>query len=128
MSNQQTLQQKRAQNAWEAVEAVDKQSFKEYYGSLVRGLPAMIQTNGLAHTLAFLKSKGKAHHQSAYDTLGAWVISQLKQPDKQDLLTYLLECQTNDYRRATTEALAYLQWLKRFVEAKGWKNEDGDRS
>ena len=34
---------------------------------------------------------------------------------------------TSDYRRATTEALAYLVWLKRFTEAKGWGDEGSSR-
>lgn len=131
MTQQQTLQQKRAAHAWNAVEQVDKQSFKKDYGSLVRGLPSMIQTDGLAHTLAFLKAKGKdkkeseSHHLSAYRTVSQWVLSELGKSG--DLLETLLQCSTNDYRRATSEALAYLHWLKRFVEAKGWKNENGDR-
>jgi CRISPR-associated protein Cmr5 len=125
MTQQQTLQQKRAAHAWSAVEQVDRKSFKKDYGSLVRGLPAMIQTDGLSHTLAFLKAKGKDHHKSAYGTLSQWVMSEIGKDG--DLLEHLLSCGTNEYRRATSEALAYLHWLKRFVEAKGWKNETGDR-
>ncbi|MDW8172388.1 MAG: type III-B CRISPR module-associated protein Cmr5 [Anaerolineae bacterium] len=125
MTQQQTLQQRRAAHAWEAVEQVDKKSFKKDYGSLVRSLPAMIQTDGLAHTLAFLNAKGKEHHKSAYNTVSQWVMSQLGKSG--NLLEALLEFSTNDYRRATSEALAYLHWLKRFVEAKGWKNENGDK-
>lgn len=122
MSQQQTLQQKRASHAWHAVEEVDKKSYKKDYGSLVRGLPAMIQTDGLAHTLAFLKAKGKDHHVSAYGTISRWVLGELGK-GQGDLLEHLLNCSTIDYRRATSEALAYLQWLKRFVEARGWKSE-----
>jgi CRISPR-associated protein Cmr5 len=123
MTNQQTLQQERASHAWEAVEVVDrKKSIQKEYGSVVRGLPAMIQTDGLAHTLAFLKAKGKEHHLSAYNAVSTWVMQHMNQTG--DLLEFLLKCSTNEYRQATTEALAYLHWLKRFVEAKGWKSED----
>ncbi len=125
MSQQKTLQQKRASHAWEEVEQIEGTSFKKDFGSLVRGLPAMIQTDGLAHTLAFLKAKGKDHHNKAHDIVGRWVLGQKDQ--KGDLLLYLLSCDTTEYRRTTTEAMAYLHWLKRFVEAKGWKNdENGD--
>jgi CRISPR-associated protein Cmr5 len=126
MARQQTLQQERASHAWQAVENVDTKSFKKEYGSLVRGLPAMIQTDGLAHTLAFLKAKGKEHHLSAYQTISSWALRQDKQ--KGDLILHLLNCETNEYRRIANETLAYLQWLKRFVEAKGWKSdENGDK-
>jgi CRISPR-associated protein Cmr5 len=122
MTQQQTLQQKRAAQAWKDVEGVDKESYKKEYGSLVRGLPAMIQTDGLAHTLAFLKAKGKGdpnQHTKAYQHVSASVLE-----GKPDLLEHLLSCDTSEYRRLTVEALAYLHWLKRFVEAKGWNKDD----
>jgi CRISPR/Cas system CMR-associated protein Cmr5 small subunit len=41
------------------------------------------------------------------------------------MLEWLLKQSTTEYRRATAETLAYLSWLKRFAEAKGWQDEDG---
>lgn len=121
-TQQQTLQQQRAAHAWQQVEKV-AQSDKEY-GSLVRGLPAMIQHDGLAPTLAFLKAKGKnkedTHYCRAYKQLSDWVKSQISfGKNSDDLLECLINNGSTTYRHATTEALAYLSWLKRFVEAKG---------
>lgn len=121
-TQQQTLQQQRAAHAWGQVEKV-AQSDKEY-GSLVRGLPAMIQHDGLAPTLAFLKAKDKgkqsSHHWTAYKQLSDWVKSQITfEAESDDLLECLVKNSSTTYRHATTEALAYLSWLKRFVEAKG---------
>ncbi|MCS7071206.1 MAG: type III-B CRISPR module-associated protein Cmr5, partial [Anaerolinea sp.] len=123
---QQTLQQRRAAHAWNAVEDVQKNHSKDKgkYGSLMRGLPALIQTDGLGQTLAFLmaKSKSEASHGIAFKQISDWVTQELKAQDT-DLFQYLLKSSTAVYRQATTETLAYLQWIKRFVEAKGWKSE-----
>ncbi|KAB2903554.1 MAG: type III-B CRISPR module-associated protein Cmr5 [Anaerolineae bacterium] len=121
-TQQQTLQQQRAAHAWQQVETV-AQSDKEY-GPLVRSLPAMIQHDGLAPTLAFLKAKDKnkqnTHHWRAYEQLSDWVKSQISfEANSDDLLECLIKNNSTTYRHATTEALAYLSWLKRFVEAKG---------
>jgi CRISPR-associated protein Cmr5 len=122
---QQTLQQKRAASAWQIIGQVPEAKHNEYV-SLLRGLPALIQTDGLGQTLAFLLAKGKGStnaHQFAYDHLSKWVTEQLGAPS-QDLLPFILEVDTATYRRATTEALAYLHWIKRFAEAKGGKSEE----
>lgn len=122
-TQQQTLQQQRAAHAWEQVEQIDRKfRDKKEYGSLVRGLPAMIQHDGLAPTLAFLKAKAKNkkdnHHWEAYNQVAEWVTGQLGLEG--DLLEYLIKHDSTIYRYATAEALAYLSWLKRFAEAKGF--------
>jgi len=126
-TSQQTLQQRRARSAYQQVESLSAKSHRAEYGSLIRGLPAMIQTDGLGQSLAFLKAKGKQHHEDAYQHLQNW----LSQPEqfgfKGELLQWLLEQDTSTYRQVTAEALAYLVWLKRFVEAKGWKAKDNGR-
>jgi CRISPR-associated protein Cmr5 len=126
-TQQQTLQQQRAAHAWQQVEQADgelKGQTRKEYGSLVRGLPAMIQHDGLAPTLAFLKAKDKnkqnTHHWRAYEQLSDWVKSQVTfEVKSNDLLECLIKNGSKTYRHATTEALAYLSWLKRFAEAKG---------
>ena len=90
------------------------------YGSVVRKLPSYILTNGLGQTLAFLKAKGKGEpgneHEILYCHLADWVGSKVHADG--DLLDWLVNDATSQqYRLATTEALALLQWLKRFAEA-----------
>ena len=89
-----------------------------------RGLPAQIQIDGVGAALAFMRAKGKEHHLAAYHHLEEW----LRQPDQfnfqGDLLEWLVEQSTVTYRQVSSEALAYLVWLKRFVEAKGWESND----
>lgn len=118
MSSQQTLQQRRAAKAWEQTETVSKQQLSDY-SSLVKGLPAQIQTDGLGQTLAFLlaKAKEKPHHRIAYDFLQEWLSGEFENV-KPGLIEWLLSSDSDVYRQATNEAQAYLVWLKRFAEAK----------
>lgn len=119
MSIQQTTQQERAKSAWDAVGKVAGQSYAKDYGSLVRGLPSQMQRDGLGPTLAFLAAKDKDHHREVLRHLAAWVLPKLgAQQVKDGLLGYVLTCSSDEYRRAASETLAYLAWLKRFVEAK----------
>jgi CRISPR-associated protein Cmr5 len=137
VSAQKTTEQRRAAAAWAAVEDVHS-SFQKQYGSVIRKLPALVLTNGLAASLAFLMAKGtpeagKAQtnenkaHKTAYEHLSRWVMGQLQPGQDQDLMAWVRTKSTSDYRRATTEALAYLVWLKRFTEAKGWGDEGSSR-
>lgn len=110
---QQTLQQKRAAQAWKDVDSAKE---IKYYGSLVKGFAATIQRDGLGAALVFLSAKGKEEHRSLFSHLSRWVMGELRWQGN-DLLQALLTRSTHDYRRATAEALAYLLWLKRFAEA-----------
>jgi CRISPR-associated protein Cmr5 len=125
-SLQKTLEQKRAEQAWECVQKVTKKSqeFKKKYGSLARKVPMLVLTNGLGQTLAFLKAKGKSdpadEHTVLFRHLSDWVLSQVAPnttASNGDLLQWVLHNDSVAYRRATTEALAFLNWLKRFAEA-----------
>lgn len=126
-----TLQQERAESAWSAVEEVVKKPFKKEYGSLVRGLPAMIQTNGLGPTLAFLQAKAKGkpatHYGLLFDHVSRWVLGLFRRVEhdlpEHDLLEWVYRRSSVEYRDATTEAIAYSIWLKRLAEAKGWAEE-----
>ncbi len=131
LTQQQTLQQKRAAHAWACVERVSTKpdDFRKKYGSQVRGLPSLIQSNGLGQTLAFLLAKDKneknTHYRAVYDHVSTWVQQELGVQG--DFLEWLLQQSSTDYRRAAAEVLAYLSWLKRFAEAKGWQDEGADR-
>lgn len=123
MNARQTREQERAKSAWENVARVSARQGKEY-GSLARSLSAMIQTNGLGQTLAFLKAKAgnnqDAPHALLCDHLSGWVYKQLTRNEGTDLLKWIITQNSDAYRRATVEALAYAIWLRRFSEAQGW--------
>jgi len=119
MPLQQTKEQERAKQAWADISQVRGQSYEGKYGSLARKFPVLVLTNGLGHALAFLRAKGKEHHQSLYSHFSVWVTSQTydANPGTNDLLERIIEDDSNAYRRATTEALAFAVWIKRFAEA-----------
>jgi len=149
MPTRQTTEQKRAKSAWDNLVEIEQiadklanrnedQKLKENYASLARRLPALIQTNGLGQALAFLKAKGENKPNKPqsllYRHLSTRVFRQLTNSDNpqplpggrastNDLLEWLINSDSATYRRATTEALAYALWLRRFAEAKGWGEE-----
>jgi CRISPR-associated protein Cmr5 len=115
-TNPRDLDRSRAKDAWEKIQSVKDQGYRAEYGSLARKMPTYIQVNGLAQTLAFLKAKGKEHHTQMFQHLSDWVCSHLKSGTG-NLFDRILIMESQRYRLATSEALAYLQWLKRFAEA-----------
>ena len=118
-SKMRTLSQERASAAWKAVSAVQQDSKIDDndYGQLARSAPADIQSNGLAQTLAFWKAKGKEHHKALFKDVSAWLKERIGFKD-QDVLIWVIESAgTTEYRQATSEAIAYLTWIKRFAEA-----------
>ena len=110
--NHRDLDRNRASAAWENIGKVDSTN-----------MPTMIQVNGLAQTLAFLKAKKGKHHSLIFEHLSGWVCNHLNFKNG-DLLENVIRIESQEYRRATSESLAYLQWLKRFSEGKIKKEED----
>jgi CRISPR-associated protein Cmr5 len=134
MSNQRTLDQERAGFAWDCIQKIKKEVFdgdakkQENYCSLARKAPADIQINGFGQTLAFWYAKGSDNKGNPDPKTPDYQILQhvtgwLNSPKgmnlaKPDLVKWISrEAQTADYRRATTETIAFLVWLKRFAEA-----------
>ena len=112
-----TLEQERAKYAWNCVQEVKGKPFAGDYRTIAVKVPSLILTNGLGQTLAFLRSKSdRPHFQLLYQHLADWVGSKVRA--NSDLLHWLVKNATSQqYRLATMEALAWLQWLKRFAEA-----------
>jgi CRISPR-associated protein Cmr5 len=115
-----TLEQERAKHAWDCVQEVKDKPFAGDYRTIAVKVPSLIVTNGLGQTLAFLKAKGKGEpgneHEVLYRHLTDWVGRKVHADG--DLLSWLVNTATSQqYRLATMEALALLQWLKRFAEA-----------
>jgi len=128
MSRQRSLEQERARVAWEKVRDVAKTNYQKEYGQLAKSAPADIQANGLGQTLAFWRARGSKDgkpkdggnnaHWKLQEHVSAWVMGQMEQQHRDGLLCWIMaEASTDDYRRATAEAIAFLNWLKRFAEA-----------
>ena len=124
MSRRRSLEQERAKAAWERVSAVKGQPYAGKYGQLARSAAADIQANGLGQTLAFWSAKGEDHHRALLSHVSQWVQGQIGLSDG-DLLQWIINtADTDGYRRATAEAIAFLIWLKRFAEAELPKEGD----
>lgn len=117
MSRQRSLEQERARAAWECVTAVKGQGYAGKYGQLARSAPADIQANGLGQTLAFWNAKGEDQHRKLLNDVSTWVKGQIKFSETSLLEWVIKTADTDGYRRATAEAIAFLIWLKRFAEA-----------
>jgi len=120
MSVMRTVEQERANHAWQCVNEVKDKPFAGDYRTIAVKTPSLILTNGLGQTLAFLKAKGKGdpsdEHEVLYQHMSNWLKQQLKLNG--DLLEWIVNsANSQQYRLATMEALALLQWLKRFAEA-----------
>ena len=136
-SQRQTIEQERGKEAWSSIKGIKALGKKEQqeYRSLARGLNAMIQVNGLGQSLGFFYAKSrdektgqpnskKAHYQ-ILNQLTTWMRGHFTQgtntigEEYDGLLSWVLDKNTfsSDYRRATTECLAFGRWLGRFAEA-----------
>jgi CRISPR type III-B/RAMP module-associated protein Cmr5 len=122
----QTLDQKRAAHAYDAVEAAKKlpEDQKKKYGVHARKLPTRIIASGLGQALAFLVAKD--YCPTLLESLSHWCLrkAEKEKAAANELLLAIIKGNSEDLRRHTAEALAYLQWLVRFVEAAGMKAEE----
>lgn len=122
MSRQRSLEQDRAKSAWKIIADYKEAHKKDKDGqtklrALAQGAPADIQIAGLGQTLAFWHAKHEEHHTALYEAVSGWVKGQILWQADLNLLRWITEqAETNDYRRATAEALAYLKWVKYFAE------------
>jgi len=127
MAEIEDIERKRAKHALECVKKVkeDRGKRKEYR-QLAQKLPAYLQENGLAQTLAFIKSKGGVH-EIIYKDFQGWLLEGLSVPwksDNKDLLERVLEEESIVYMHASDEAMSFAGWLKRLAAAE--IPEDGD--
>lgn len=67
-----TLEQQRAQFAWDCAREGSTRSGDEYR-NLAKAAPAFIMNNGLMQTLAFYQDKDKTHHKMLAEHLRRWV-------------------------------------------------------
>jgi CRISPR-associated protein Cmr5 len=132
MSTKLTLDQQRAERAWQEVRSVGASKLKDY-ASLAKAAPALVMSNGIMQTLAFLRSK--ASPDSSHDellrhlcgwlgkTLGGTLVAGDKrfpgeqQADFVRVMEALHAAPSSLYLRATSESLALLRWIRQFADA-----------
>ena len=114
----QNLDQLRAKNALEPAEGLDR--------SAVNKLPAMIIANGLLATAAFCQAEGggdrrgqmKAALEATAEHLAKRSFIPANNTTVKGLIDYLATQDSDHLQRATTEALAFIAYLKRFAPPK----------
>jgi len=119
-----SLDMKRAEHALKAIQSLQDKS-NGHYVSYVRALPANILQNGLGQSLATLlaagsKSRQDDPHIMLYEQLQTWLCADRETApyrSQSNLLKAITEGNEKDYLYAHTEALAYLNWLKKLAVA-----------
>ena len=110
----QTLSQRRAKHAWGVVEKQRGFPDFEEFADQAKKLPMHILTSGLGQSLAFLRSKRKAPELLA--ALTSWM-QDYQKGTPSELLDRITQGDSEFQRLATSESLAYLEWLVRFADA-----------
>jgi CRISPR-associated protein Cmr5 len=110
-----TIAQQRSAFALKKVQSANADKFDK----LVAGLPAMILQNGFGQSMAFLLAKGKDHHHQAFDIVREWLVNRkLLSANRGDqFMSELSSLPQEKYLRAQEEALAVLEWVKRYANA-----------
>lgn len=113
-----SLDQIRAAYAWTCVDRCSQD-----YVNLAKAAPALIMSNGLMQTLAFFKAKGKDHHMALLDHMVRWLArpdvcgSFLVGHEFGPAMSSLSAGTSDQYLRATQEALAILRWIRQLAAA-----------
>ena len=113
----QTLEQQRAENAWQVSEKYHKE-----HVNIAKGLPALIMNSGLMQVLAFAHEKGKEYEVVAAD-LRSWLVrrsdnADMADPDFDAFMQYLLKASPQRYQAINAEAFAWLKWLRQMAAAR----------
>jgi len=123
----QTLEQKRARDALDKVRKIERAcqgEQQEKFVSYVESLPATILTNGLGQAAAMLLAQAKGEqrdaHRMLYEALKDWLCRDdphAPYRGQADLMVAIVNQDRATYLRAQAEALAWVEWLKRFAVA-----------
>ena len=122
----QTMEQKRAADAWKAATQGVSPAMLDAYGKLAKGLPALIMNSGLLQVLAFLHEKGgggrgsQAHCDLLGQHLRAWLVQrfpELKSADFGPFMQALMKAEPRTFQHVTTEAFAWLRWVRQMAPA-----------
>lgn len=111
-----TLEQERAQDAWEKSATYSKE-----HVNFAKGLPALIMNSGLMQVLAFCHEKGGTYEVVAQQ-LRAWLNKRFngmdRDPGFEVFMQRLMNASPREYQAITAEAFAWLKWLKQMASAR----------
>ena len=115
--NIRSVEQGRAKFAYDQVKKVaidtNPEDLKKKYKSGAKKLPVLIKTNGLAQALAYIQNRD--NYPRLYGQIASWLRTK-GLIEGGDLVEQVVNMESNEYRRITTETLALLNWVRRFVD------------
>ena len=99
-------------------EANEIKDLKKKYKSGAKKLPVLIKTNGLGQALAFINKRDEGNIK-LYDMIAEWLTCKqlIETGGNVDLVEVVINEPSNKYRQLTTETLALLNWVRRFVDS-----------
>lgn len=114
------IEQGRAAFAYDCVREIAQstdEDLKKKYKSSAKKLPVLIKTNGLGQALAFINKRDNGNIK-LYDMIGEWLACKqlIELGENGELVDVIISKPSNEYRRITTETLALLNWVRRFVD------------
>lgn len=122
-----SLGQRRAARALKSIKEIQDESYGSKFRSYVERLPASIVMNGLGQALASeLAAAGRGDdgkidskaHEKLFNEIKDWLVKERKiYSEKADLMSVIVSGSQDQYVLAQAEALAYLEWLKKFSQA-----------
>lgn len=120
-----TLAQDRSAFALKSVK--DLRGDRDKFAKFVSGMPAMILQNGLGQAMSFMLAKGTKdgrfqpadRHIEAFDMIAEWLKKReiLASTEKERVVASLSQMNQSGYLQAQNEALALLEWVKRYANA-----------
>ena len=131
-----TLGQKRAAHALDAITKLAEKKDYGNFGSYVQRLPATIVMNGLGQAMAGelaaarlakgdRMSPDERAHKTLFDCVERWLFECEAYSGDGGLMVAIVNSSQENYVRAQAEALAYLDWLKKFSQAYLGDGKDG---
>ena len=107
-----------AQDGLDSREAKKIKDLQKKYKSGAKKLPVLIKTNGLGQALAFINGRDPGNAE-LYNMIGVWLSRKqlVGLAGNADLVDVVIGKPSNEYRRITTETLALLNWVRRFVDS-----------
>jgi CRISPR-associated protein Cmr5 len=116
-----TLEQQRAQDAWEKCAGYSKD-----HVNIAKGLPALIMNSGLMQVLAFCHEKGEKesqrHNEDVARDMRKWLQSRFENTipnaNFEPFMKSLMNAKPGDYQAITAEAFAWLRWMRQMAAAR----------
>ena len=112
-----TLAQQRSQFALEKLASlqVDPTKFK----TEVTGFPSLVLQNGFGQAVAFNLSKKVEEKETIVELVRQWLVDtkKLNAKSNREFLMELSRMSVSKYLSAQREALAFLDWVKRYANA-----------